>query len=88
MIIIYLKVLNLLPLNLLEVEVWQIKFFIKSRYLKTDERIDNKVKKIRKNSTVMILGKMIFIDSEFQVEIQDMNFINMANTRIFLNKSY
>src|SRR6266542_841410 len=46
------------------------KFFIKCRYLKADERIDNKVKKIRKNSSVMnVLREMIFIDSEFQVEI-------------------
>ena len=45
------------------------KFFIKCRYLKADERIDNRVKKIRKNLSVMVLGEMIFIDSEFQVEI-------------------
>ena len=29
------------------------KIFIKCRYLKADERIDNKVKKIRKNSSVI-----------------------------------
>ncbi|PKY62991.1 hypothetical protein RhiirA4_490599 [Rhizophagus irregularis] len=58
------------------------KFNIKCRYLKTDERIDNKVKKIRKNSNVMILGEMILVNSEFQVEIQDINFITMTNTNI------
>ena len=31
----------------------------------------------------MVLGEMIFIDSEFQVEIQNMNFINVStNTNI------
>ena len=31
----------------------------------------------------MILREMIFIDSEFQIEIQDMNFINvLTNTNI------
>ncbi|PKB96561.1 hypothetical protein RhiirA5_434628 [Rhizophagus irregularis] len=51
-------------------------------YLKVDERIDNKAKKIRTNSNVMILGKMIFVNSEFQVKIQDINFITMMNTNI------
>ena len=44
------------------------KFNIKCRYLRADERIDNKVKKIRKNSNVMILGEMIFVDSEFLID--------------------
>ncbi|CAG8699970.1 18322_t:CDS:2 [Rhizophagus irregularis] len=58
------------------------KFNIKCRYLKTDERIDNKAKKIRKNPNVMILEEMILVNSEFQVEIQDINFITMTNTNI------
>ncbi|PKK57990.1 hypothetical protein RhiirC2_797036 [Rhizophagus irregularis] len=55
------------------------KINIKCRYLKA---IDNKVKKIRKNSNVMMLGEMIFVDSECQIEIQDINFITMMNTNI------
>jgi hypothetical protein len=57
------------------------KFPIKCRYLKSDSRIDAKVSKTRKNSNVMIVGELILLDTEFVVEIQDLNFlpISMAN---------
>ena len=54
------------------------KFPIKCRYLKSDERINNKVVKTRKNSSVMITGELILIDSEFQVDIQDLNFLPIS----------
>jgi len=41
------------------------KFPIRCRYLRSDKRIDKKVIKIRKNSNVMIISKLIFINSEF-----------------------
>ena len=51
------------------------KFYIKCRYLKTDERIEKKVAKVRKHSTIMITGELVLVDSEFKVEIQDLNFL-------------
>jgi len=45
------------------------KFPIRCRNLRSDERIDKKVIKIRKNSSVMITGELILINSEFQVDI-------------------
>lgn len=51
------------------------KFYIKCRYMKSDERIDKKVSAARKNSSVMIVGELILINSEFQVDIQDLNFL-------------
>lgn len=51
------------------------KFYIKCRYIKSDERIDKKVSVARKNSNVMISGELILDDSEFQVDIQDLNFL-------------
>ncbi len=45
------------------------KFSIKYRYLRSDERIDKKIIKIRKNSIVMIIGELILINSEFQIDI-------------------
>ena len=58
------------------------KFFIKCRYLRSDERIDKKIIKIRKNLSIMITGKLILINSEFQVDIQDLNFLLMSMTSI------
>src|SRR6266542_530802 len=58
------------------------KFSIKCRYLKSDERIDKKIIKIRKNSSIMITGELILINSEFQVDIQDLNFLPMSMTSI------
>ena len=54
------------------------KFYIKCRYLKTDTRIDVKVNKIRKNSSLLVVGELVLIGSEFQVEIQDLNFLPMS----------
>jgi hypothetical protein len=58
------------------------KFNIKCRYLKTDERIDKKVIKTRKNSNVMVTGELILVSSEFQVDIQDLNFLPMSIANI------
>src|SRR6266540_4780120 len=58
------------------------KFSIKCRYLRSDERINKKIIKIRKNSSIMIIGELIFINSEFQVDIQDLNFLPMSMTSI------
>jgi hypothetical protein len=52
------------------------KFYIRCRYLKTDGRIENKVGKARKNSNVMIVGELVLINSEFKIEIQDLNFLS------------
>ena len=51
------------------------RFYLKCRYLKTDERIEKKVSKVRRNSSVMIVGELTLINSEFNVEIQDLNFL-------------
>ncbi|CAG8768401.1 6082_t:CDS:1, partial [Funneliformis caledonium] len=55
-------------------------FCIKCRYLKSDRRIEKKATRIRKNSNLMITGKMICIDKilEYIVEIQDINFLLMS----------
>jgi hypothetical protein len=54
-------------------------FHIKCRYLKTDDRINKKVIKIRRNSHVLITGELVLINnSEFQVDIQDFNFLPMS----------
>jgi len=58
------------------------KFLIKCRYLKSDERINKKIMKTRKNSSVLITGELICIESEFQVEIQDMNFLSTSVSNI------
>jgi hypothetical protein len=58
------------------------KFVIKCRYLKTDERIDKKVTRARRNSFLMIIGELILIDPEFQIDIQDMNFLSATNANI------
>src|SRR6266542_3274377 len=55
-----------------------IKFNIKCRFLKSDERIDKKVIKTRKNSNVMITGELILADSEYQVDIQDLDFLPVS----------
>ncbi|CAB4414360.1 unnamed protein product [Rhizophagus irregularis] len=52
------------------------KFYIKCRYLKTDERIEKKATKMRKNSSVMITGELTLVNSEFKIEIQDLNFLS------------
>jgi hypothetical protein len=52
------------------------KFYIRCKYLKMDERIENKVGKVRKNSNVMIVGELSLINSEFKIEIQDLNFLS------------
>jgi len=54
------------------------KFLIKCRYLKSDERINKKMMKTRKNSSVLITGELISVESEFQVDIQDMNFLSTS----------
>jgi hypothetical protein len=38
--------------------------------------------KVRKNSCVMIIGELIFINSEFQIDIQDMNFLSTSISNI------
>ncbi|CAG8531486.1 6123_t:CDS:2 [Funneliformis caledonium] len=53
-------------------------FIITCRYLKSDERIDKKVIKTRKNSNLMITRELTFVDPEFVVEIQDINFLPMS----------
>lgn len=58
------------------------KFTMKCRYLKKDERINNKVVKTRKNSSVMVTGELVLINSEFQVDIQDLNFLPMSIANI------
>src|SRR6266498_1797127 len=58
------------------------KFSIKCRYLRSDERINKKIIKIRKNSSIIITGELILINSEFQVDIQDLNFLSMSMTSI------
>src|SRR5947207_8119149 len=58
------------------------KFYIKCRYLTTDGRIDKKIVKTRKNSCVMITGELICINSEFQIDIQDMNFLSTSISNI------
>src|SRR6266496_2113284 len=58
------------------------KFTVNCRYLKSDERIDNKVIKTRKNSSIMITGELVVVDSEFQVDIQGLNFLPMSIANI------
>src|SRR6266536_3233457 len=58
------------------------KFLIKCRYLKSDERINKKIMKTRKNSSVLITGELISVESEFQVDIQDMNFLSTSVSNI------
>ena len=58
------------------------KFSIKCRYLRSDERIDKKIIKIRKNSSVMITGELTLVNSEFQIDIQDLNFLPMSMANI------
>ncbi|CAI2177200.1 8877_t:CDS:2, partial [Funneliformis geosporum] len=54
------------------------KFQIKCRYLKSDERINKKLIKARRSSNLLITGKLIQVDSEFQVDIQGINFLPMS----------
>ena len=58
------------------------KFNIKCRYLQTDIRIDKKVNKTKKNSNVMITGELVTTNSEFQIDIQDLNFLPMSMANI------
>src|ERR1051325_1785532 len=51
------------------------KFSIICRYINSDERINRKVVKMRKNSNVMIIGELTYLEMEFVVEIQDVNFL-------------
>ncbi|CAG8567048.1 4566_t:CDS:2 [Funneliformis caledonium] len=55
-------------------------FCIKCRYLKSNRRIEKKATRIRKNSNLMITGKMIHTNKtlEYIVEIQDINFFPMS----------
>ncbi|CAI2166009.1 11712_t:CDS:2 [Funneliformis geosporum] len=53
------------------------KFQIKYRYLKSDERINKKLIKTRRSSNLLITGELVQVDSEFQVDIQDVNFLPM-----------
>ena len=57
-------------------------FIVKCRYLIQDVRIDKKVKSTRRNSCFMIIGELVFIDSEFLIEIQDINFLSTSNANI------
>lgn len=57
-------------------------FVIKCRYLILDERIDKKLKSTRKNSCLMIVGELVFVDSEFLIDIQDINFLSTSNANI------
>jgi hypothetical protein len=57
-------------------------FVVKCRYLKTDQRIDRKVIKTRKNSCLMVTGELSFVDTEFLIDIQDVNFISMSSANI------
>src|SRR3954447_5240944 len=58
------------------------KFVVKCRYLIADERIDKKVAKTRRNSCLMIMGELNFVDSEFLIDIQDINFLSTSNANI------
>jgi hypothetical protein len=58
------------------------KFVVKCRYLIADERIDKKVAKSRRNSCLMIIGELNFVDSEFLIDIQDINFLSTSNANI------
>ena len=57
-------------------------FVIKCRYLILDERIDKKVKSTRRNSCLMIIGELVLVDSEFLIDIQDINFLSTSNANI------
>ncbi|GBB89772.1 hypothetical protein RclHR1_16580003 [Rhizophagus clarus] len=46
-----------------------------------NQRIKNKVIKVKKNSSIMIIGELTPVDSEFKVEIQDLNFLPTSNER-------
>ena len=65
--IIYLNALNLLQRNMLEATIQQKNFRLNAD-IESDKRIDRKMIKVRKNSCVMIIGELIFINSEFQIE--------------------
>jgi len=54
------------------------KFHVKCRYLKSDERIHKKLTRVRKSSNLMITGELIHIESEFKIDIQDVNFLPMS----------
>ena len=58
------------------------KFPIRCRYLRTDERIDKKATKTRRHSSLMVTGELILIGSEFQIDIQDINFLPMSMANI------
>ncbi|CAI2175025.1 4303_t:CDS:1, partial [Funneliformis geosporum] len=60
------------------------KFQIKYRYLKSDERINKKLTKARRSSNLLITGELVQVDSEFQVDIQNINFllISIANLEL------
>ena len=47
----------------------------KCRYLKSDDRIDKKLTKAKKTFNLLITGELTYINSEFQVDIQDVNFL-------------
>ena len=49
-----------------------------------DERDSNNyiIRETRKNSNIMITGELILINSEFQVDIQDLNFLPMSIANI------
>ena len=49
-----------------------------------DERDSNNyiIRETRKNSNIMITGELILINSEFQVDIQDLNFLPMSISNI------
>ena len=42
------------------------------------DRINRKVVKMCKNSNVMIIGELTYLETEFVVEIQDVNFLPMS----------
>ncbi|CAG8680317.1 15925_t:CDS:1, partial [Funneliformis caledonium] len=44
----------------------------------SDERIDKKLVRARKSSNLMITGELICINSEFQIEIQNVNYLPMS----------
>ncbi len=59
------KIIKIITNEFIEKNGTAKKFPIRCRYLRSDKRIDKKVIKIRKNSSVMITGKLILINSQF-----------------------
>ncbi len=53
------------------------RFHIRCRYLKSNKRIDKKLVRTRIHSNLMITRELIYINSKFQMDIQDVDFLPM-----------